>query len=366
MFPRLPVRIPQKVTKALGKLAFKTRKIRPDICIIGGIILGGGAVVVAIADTWKNKDKIEQDAETIKQLKALDPAEGVSGQEVKHDLTVAKKRMAADIFKTYWKTAALGGTSVILILSGKKLYKRQIVELSTMYASLLESYRRYRQNVINEYGAEKDQEFMYGLKTVDAIDSETGEVSKKTLLSNENQAGSIYARWLDEGKWDSENARWIWYNKLYTPNKLDLANRLICIQHECNDILTARGWLDLNTVYRKLSLPLTEEGQHVGWVRGGIINGVQGDDFVDFGVFPDYGNGRYQIPINREFLDPRSNQKCPLLDFNVICIDGIWDNIFEYDNASMVAYEKRREPGINGSLEYMDRWMQNAAYMDDK
>ena len=61
---------------------------------------------MAIADTWKNKDKIEQDAETIKQLKALDSAKGASEQEVKHDLTVAKKRMAADIFKTYWKTAA--------------------------------------------------------------------------------------------------------------------------------------------------------------------------------------------------------------------------------------------------------------------
>ena len=364
-FP-IQLRLPEKATRVLGKLIFKSKKVRPDICIIGGIILGTGAVVVGIVDTWKNKEEISNDINTIKQLKAgPEEAETQEALEVrKNDISKNRKKLAADLLKAYWKTAAMSGGSIILILSGRKLYRNQIIALSSMYASLLESYRRYRQNVIADVGAEKDQEYAYGVRTIEAIDAETGEIIKKTVV-DEGRNISRYAKWLNEGVWDNKNHRWIWRNILYTPNKLELQARLNMIQNECNDILRRRGFMTLNQVYDKLSLPPTEEGQHVGWVRGGFVDGSAGDDFIDFGVFPNYCGGKYQLPVNRQFLDPRSNQACPLLDFNVICLDDIWNNIFEYDNRSMTAYEQRNHGGYAGSAESLDRWFQHADICGD-
>lgn len=354
-FPRIPFKLPQKVTTALGKLVFKTRKLKPDICIIGGVVLGGAAIVVAVVDTWKGKDKITEDINAVKGCKEHLDKTKESNEEFKNtpvmnemlvegdkkSVRLAKKKLAVDLFKTYWKTVALSGASFVLIIYGKRQYRRQIIELGTMYATLLESYRQYRKRVVDEYGAEKDQEFAYGIKTIETIDAETGEVVKKTEPFLDKHMASPYARFLNEGEWDEENCRWIWHNSLYSNNKLILESNLRRIQSECNDILRANGWLDLNTVYRKLCLPMTEAGQHVGWVRGGIIDGDMGDDFVDFGVFDDYEGGKYQLPINKAFLDPYSNQRCPLLDFNVICIDGIWKNIYEYDNRSLISCEQR-------------------------
>lgn len=370
--PRLPFRIPQRLAKTVGNLLFKTKGLKPDICIVGGMILGGSALVVAVVDTWKGKDTLQDDISNVKQLsegvKNYDTSKSqkVPLESMKADLSKKRGKFYCDIFKTYWKSAALGGTSIILILHGKKLMRHQIVELSAMYASLLESYRRYRKNVIDEYGAEKDQEFLYGVKTVEAIDAETGEVVKKTIVDHNRAAGSRYARWLDEGKWDHANARWIWQNKMYTSNKLELIARIRLIENECNDYLEMFGWMTLNEVYRKLGLPQTEEGQHVGWVKGGILGGNSGDNYIDFHVFDDgFYRGRYQLPINRIFLDLDSHQKAPLLDFNVVCLDDIWANIYEYDNRSMVSYEARRQPGIEGSRESMDRLLNNFRYFGD-
>lgn len=352
---------------------FKTKRIRPDICIIGGIILGTGAIVMAVSDTWNNKETISEDIEAVKGYKNYDPEKEkaehpdhpiMTLEDAKKLKSTYQKKLAVDILKAYWRTGLMTGGSIFLILSGRKLMRKQILELSAMYASLLESYRRYRQNVIDDIGAEKDQEYAYGIKTVDAIDEETGEVTKRTMIDT-GRAASPYARWVNEGIWDSNERRWIWQNNIYTANRDELAVRIKLIQNECNDILRRRGFMTLNEVYYKLGLPMTEAGQHVGWVRGGFTDGTAGDDFIDFGVFPEFGNGKYQLPVNKLFLDKSTNQRCPLLDFNCICLDQIWDNMYEYDNRSLIAYDQRNRGGYDHSAEVLDRFFQNADYAEE-
>lgn len=321
---------------------------------------------MAVSDTWKAKDTIAEDREAIKNYKNYDPEKEkaehpeenypiMTIEDAKKMTVTYRKKLALDIVKSYWRTGLLTGGSIFFILSGRRLMKKQIIELSAMYASLLESYRRYRQNVINDIGAEKDQEYMYGVKTIEAIDAETGEQIEKTVVDYTSNL-SPYARWLDEGIYDKSQSRWIWQNNLYTRNKSDLEVKIRLIQNECNDILRRRGFMTLNEVYYKLGLPMTEAGQHVGWVRGGFTDGSAGDEYIDFGVFPEFDNGKHQLPINKKFLDPSSNQRIPLLDFNVICIDKIWNDIFEYDNRSLVSYEQRMHGGYESSKEALGRW----------
>ena len=54
-----------------------------------------------------------------------------------------------------------------------------------------------------------------------------------------------------------------------------------------NDLLKQKGYLFLNDVYKLLGLSETKSGQIVGWVYD--EKNPVGDNFVDFGIYKDYG-----------------------------------------------------------------------------
>ena len=367
---RLPrIRLPKAVVTKIGEATLKIGKKKPELCLIAGILLGGGALVLTAVETWNGKEKIENDIQEIKVLRSAEPIQEVieiEGNAVVTDMTVANRnklirkaygRTGLDFFKIYWKPIALGGTSLILIITSHRMLRRSLAEMAAMYAGLFESFRQYRKNLIDDLGPEKDQEYLYGAKQIETIDAETGENITKTVPTGTPNL-SPYSVWYNEGIYDEDSGKWIWQNSIYRPNKTEFEVLLRNIQNECNDILRMRGYMFLNEVYTKLGLPPTSAGQHVGWVRNGLTNGVAGDDYIDFGVFPEFCGGKYQLPVNKLFLDPRSNQRYPLLDFNVICIDSIFDDIFEYDNKSYIAYDKRKTKGYSGSLEHLNRWFE--------
>lgn len=363
------LKIPTAIKAPMGKLLFKTKKIRPEIRLGLTIALNAVAVAGTIIETWKGKDVIQNDISKVKEWKEYEPEKAlaanpnaiiISEEERLKLLQNARIALFVDILKHSWKPGLCWIASIGLGIYNHKDLRKQLMTVSAMYAGLMADFKEYRARVRNDVGAEKEQEYAYGIKMVDAVDSETGEITKKPLpFSDMKTPGSKYARWLNAGIWDNDKNRWIWANPVYSANKLELQYRIRSIQDSCNDILRMQGWLTLNEVYKKLGLPQTEEGQHVGWVKGGFVDGHAGDDFVDFGVFPlANGDTRYQIPINTLFLDPESDQKYPLLDFNVICLDEIWNNIYEYDNNSYIVYDERgRAGGYRNSKEAYDRFM---------
>ena len=76
------------------------------------------------------------------------------------------------------------------------------------------------------------------------------------------------------------------------------------MQAQANDMLHARGHIFLNEVYDMLGIPRTEDGQLVGWIKGG--------NDVDFGIYNMYKEA------NRDFVN--GYEPVVLLDFNV---DGL-------------------------------------------
>ncbi|WP_458459268.1 DUF6353 family protein [Pseudobutyrivibrio sp.] len=365
---KLPFRLPKlpvKLTQAIGKLTYNLGRNKPGVFTIIGVAAGVGTAIWVGVTTYKNRDTIKTDISNVRELKAeyRDAEENAleSCEEIEVKLVKARRTMMKDLLKIYWKPGALGSAAVFFVLHGHNLMKRQLGEVTALLAVTTETLQRYREAVVKEYGAEKDQEFMYGAKTVEAIDAETGEVTQKIVPDpGRGYMPSIYARWLDEGDYDSATGQWKWKNNVWNSNKGRFISNLKLAQNECNDMLRSNGWLTLNDVYKKLGLPRTKEGQLVGWVRGGGVHGEHSDGYVDFRVFPEFMGGKYQLPVNRAFLDPNSGQSRPLLDFNVEPIDYLWDDIYEYDNRSNISYDKRRFLGdpYESSAEYLDRWFQ--------
>lgn len=308
---KLPVKIPQGITRAFGRAWLKTKKASPEICVISGILCGGAAVVMVGVKTWKNRDKLADDISAIKETsknvkEAKEQENAELAKEEKKELIKVSGNLVKDISKTYWIPATLSIASVGLIWGGHSILRKRLSATTAAYAMLLESYKRYRQRVVEEYGAEKDLEYAHGVKMVDAVDAETGEIVKKAMVDRDKSL-SPYARWFDEGAFDSATGQWLYRNYAWRDSPMLNEAAIRSAQVTANQMLKANGYLFLNDVYKLLGLPMSVDGQIVGWdLCGG------GDGYIDFGVFPENG---HQLPVNRLLLDGTSPNA--LLDFNV-------------------------------------------------
>ena len=311
---KFPVKLPQAVTRAMGKLWLRTKKSSPEICVVSGIVCGGAALVMVGVRTWKKKDDLQKDISLVKdRMDTIKGAKENNNQELvkseRKELVKQGGALAKDLVKTYWIPALLGVGSAGLIWGGRTMLRRELSAVTSAYALLMESYKQYRQRVIDDVGIEKDQEYMHGIKMVDAVDEKTGEVTRRAIV-DKSKSISPYSVWWCEGEFDDETGEWLWRNGMWRDNALMNESTLKCVQNAANDQLRANGFIFLNQVREMLGLPPTREGQIVGWTLCG------GDGFIDFGVFPSKQHPLEKIaPVNRLFLD---NKTCnALLDFNV-------------------------------------------------
>lgn len=311
---KFPMKMPQAVTRAMSKLWLRTKKSSPEICVVSGIVCGGAALVMVGVRTWKKKDDLQKDISLVKdRMDTIKGAKENNNQELvkseRKELVKQGGTLAKDLVKTYWVPALLGVGSAGLIWGGRTMLRRELSAVTSAYALLMESYKQYRQRVIDDVGIEKDQEYMHGIKMVDAVDEKTGEVTRRAIV-DKSKSISPYSVWWCEGEFDDETGEWIWRNGMWRDNALMNESTLRCVQNAANDYLKANGFVFLNQVREMLGLPPTREGQIVGWTLCG------GDGYIDFGVFPSKQHPLEKIvPVNRLFLDKKTCNA--LLDFNV-------------------------------------------------
>lgn len=304
------MRLPSNLTKLAGKIFLKLKDTSPEICVVGGLVCGGAALVIVGVNTWKNKETIQEDVKEAKAAVELTKAECDDKAVVAERKKVASKAcvtVTKDIVKTYWLPAVLSGTSVVLIWGGRSMLRKNLVAMTSAYMGVMESYKAYRQRVVEDAGNDKDFEYATGLKVVEHIDEATGAVEQK-IESDGRHVISRYARWFDEGEFDSRTGTWTHRNHMWKNSPLSNEAFLRERQNHWNDILTIRGYVFLNEVLDSLGIEPIAEGQDVGWTTKG------GDGYIDFGLFP-CKDHPYISPVNRLFLDGKS-PNC-LLDFNV-------------------------------------------------
>ena len=339
----LPIKLPGKLTRLAGKLLLKAKKSSPEACVISGIICGGAALVIVGVKTWKSKDILEADAKAIKDIKYEEGTQLVKKTELTDEdkkLLVAKRiDFAKDICKVYWLPGVLSVSSVVLLWGGRTLLRKDLGAVTAAYSTLMESYKKYREKVIAEYGKEKDQEFMYGAKTTQFVDGETGEVVTGPFIDKKHNI-SQYAFYFDPGEYDSETGEWIWKNFAWDDsksgkmiNKLRIRNA----QNWATDKLNSRGWVLLAEVADMLGAKPNPAWYRVGWY---YKEGQQ--NFVELGVL----EGEHQLPFNRGFTDEDNPQNVCIVEPNVDgCIDFVFTDIEQYDKrCGKRAHKKKRMP----------------------
>lgn len=311
----LPFKLGGKLAKGLAV----AKVFSPELCAAGSILFGLGCVISSCVATVKSepvvKDCVERE-ETIRKVygegdqETLRPMKDLSKSE-QNAVWDIRKDMAVMLVKNFALPAFLGLASVALNLKGLDILRKRWMETSVALAGLSKTFDEYRKRVIEDQGVEKDQQYMHGKvkETHVEVNPETGEVTgEKTAYVQKYPGISQYARVFDEGEWDEANKKWIWKNYVWKDDNDQNQANLRYIEREMNGRLVRDGFLFLNDVYRRLGIPLSIDGQVVGW----SYNSERGDHAVSFGVFDDDPR---QLPCNRDFTAGRSNT--PLLDFNV-------------------------------------------------
>lgn len=292
------------IPNQFGRQALVLQKNSPALMFSAGVFGVVATVILASRATLKLEpvvEKTQHDLALTDTVFKSNPQE-YSSEDKQRDKALIYVRAAISVGKLYVPSVAIGALSIGLLAGSHTLLNRRNAAVTAAYATLDRGFREYRQRVIADVGAEKDQEFRYGFETLEITeDSENGKKkTRKVKHVGRPNGASIYARYFDEYSvnWKSNPE----YNRFF----------LQCQQNYMNDLLNARGHVFLNEVYDSLGLERTSAGAVVGWV---LSKG--GDNFVDFGIFDETRLAA------RDFINGR--EPSVLLDFNV---DGvIYDKI---------------------------------------
>ena len=387
---KVPIKLPAKLTRAAGKLFLKLRNVSPEICVVCGIALGTAAVVTVGVKTWKHKEEMAEDISEIKKCnkpkeieapteesndtEATDISEKTTEEcdtplvpdaiwtdehERKKAELVSIFKLGKDLVKVYWLPVAFGVASIVLIWGGRTILRRDLTAATALNALLADTIAKYRKKVIDEYGPEKDQEFMYGVKMVEGTDA-NGE--KMQAASYEPKANiSQYAFVFNEGEWNEELCEWFWKNYQWSRDKQINIRKIRDIQDYANNTLVIRGWVTLGEIAEKLGVIPNSYWYRVGWIWTKEKQ-ARGENFIELGVL----EGKYQLPVNKLFMDPRHPQNFAVIEPNVDgCIDCVFDNPEKYDRrCGKRSLKNKRVPSLTQMFgeEYAEKLIRGGAY----
>jgi hypothetical protein len=260
---------PPGVTKFVNRALLKARKYSPEAAIVGGVIVGGVAIVAfcnAARHTDEVLDRHEEAMDRLNQEKPIDAEHPDS-----KDVARVYARTGVDLAKLYGPAFGLEALSIGLFLSSYGILKKRNIGILAAYNAVESAFGEYRKRVADELGEDREEEFHLGssMGLVKHLETdENGEEKEEVTMERifNNLPGSPYVKDFNaftSDQWGSPD-----YNMMF----------LKAQQNFANDLLVRNGHLFLNEVFDALGLERTKEGAVTGWVRG------HGDSYVDFGI----------------------------------------------------------------------------------
>jgi hypothetical protein len=298
-------KVTNAVTSKVGRQVLIGKKHSPTVLFAAGVAGVVTTVVLASKATLKMEDVL---AEAEKKRVEIGDAEALETDEytnddAKRDGAVVRVQTALAIGKLYAPAFAVGVISIACLSGSHVILSRRNVALTATLAGVDRMFKEYRARVVDELGAEKDQEFRYG--TVEReITVETDDGPKKKTVKVVDKKQDPYT-FLFDGTTTQNWQKIPAYNQMFLNAQQDFANQL----------LMARGHVFLNDILDALGLDRTPAGAITGWIKGAHET-KEGDGYIDFGILRDLYKGK-------QFID--GNENSIWLEFNV---DGpIYDKI---------------------------------------
>lgn len=293
------------LTRTLGKTGLKLQKYSPEILVVTGIVGVVVSAVMACKATTKASEIVEdmnEKMDTIHEVSKTATSEEYSEEDLKKDTAIVYVQTGVKFLKLYGPSLALGALSIGCILASTHILKTRNLAIAAAYSAIDKGFKDYRGRVIERFGKDLDRELRYNIKakTIEEnIVDENGEVNtvEKTVEVVNPNEHSVYAKCFDEScaGWSKDPE----FNLMFIRRQQDYAN----------EVLTKRGYIFLNEVYKMLGFQATKAGQIVGWFYDPENPDHTGDNYVDFGIYDVHKEK------NRDFVN--GYERCIWLDFNV-------------------------------------------------
>lgn len=307
---KLKLNAVNKVVGKMGKRGLRVRQIAPDIAVfvsVGAIIAG---TVMACKATLAAEDIIDNAKKELDDIERSfeENPEEYPPEDKKKYVTAVYVKAGLGFAKAYGPAVAMVSAGTFGVFKSHKTLKDRNLALAAAYGVLDRSFTSYRDRVKEELGDKLDLHFLHGAEDVTIeekiVDEETGKEKKHKVKGVAIPSdASLYGRWFDKSCTQWEN------NKDYNLLFLKRAEEFF------NNRFNARGYVFLNEIYDYLGIPMTPEGQCVGWLKG------FGDDYIDFRIWDNMyadveDRGGYYV-VRKLPKDDSVFENDIFLDFNV-------------------------------------------------
>lgn len=309
------VSIKDNIVGGIATIGNKLQKRSPEILIIVGVAGAVTSTFMACKATLKVNDILAESNETATKIKETANNEEYkdvySEDDKKKDLAICYLQTGVKLTKLYAPAVCLGALSLGAIITSNNILRKRNVALAAAYATVDQSFKQYRGNVIERFGEKIDYELKNNLKAEKIVETTTDEngnekTEEKTVyLPGDPSRISGYARYFEKYTRDEEGQTVI--NPNWEENNEYNMMFLKAMEKQANRLLKTRKRLFLNEVYQMLGLPISKAGQVVGWVYD--PENPDGDNYVSFGLY-ECGPQMYS-----DFV--YGNDPAILLNFNV-------------------------------------------------
>lgn len=323
--------------KALANVAKHTIvKHAPEILMGVGAVSFVATIVTASKETINEQEILETHKDALESAKDFYEIGQLDDKAYKSSRIKAYKYTTIETVKNYAPTMAFGATSLACFFGAYGIMRKRYATLVVAYTALEESFRAYRQRVIEDKGADADLYYLTGskVKEITVKDDDGNKTKVKQFILPDGTIASPYCFKFGKYKENGElNQQWLkepLLNRSYVYGQIDYINKQLLYDRTVftDDYkILVRGWVFLNE-FRGL---LGEDGNTAGAVVGNLLgNGEPGC------------NGYLNPTITEATeIDPETGEEisCMFIDPNV---DGlIYDIIGKKEK---VPFELKNKP----------------------
>lgn len=246
--------------RTFNLIALNAKKLAPHIALgvgVGGVIVG----TVEACKATRNLDTVIEDhnfrlVEVKKEIGIDENNDIVTNDQTddgKKEITKVYTKTAGELVKLYAKPTLIISGSIALIIGSHVSLNKRNVALGAAYAAIDSSFKKYRENVVEKYGKEIDDEMQYGIKLV----KKKGEEEPVAKVVKKESVGNGYDTVL--------------FDKLNAPGNFqcDFLSNITFIQqveNYCKQQFRSNGYLFINDVLKSLGIEPKINGQIDGWL----------------------------------------------------------------------------------------------------
>ena len=246
---------------AAGTTGLLAKKHAPEIMLTFGFV----GFIATIVETVKATNETNEILEYKETKMALIQQESAENPTYTNDIRVMDEKnlirnTRIALVKAWWKVGA-GVIFVFLNVGGAyKIINGRLVAVTVAYEGAQDFISRYRKNVVDEFGKEVDWRMANSIKA-EEFEADRKERARLYEAKKEGKKPRTkYSREASSQIFDQYSDRWRSY---WNPQQV--WDYLITVEDQLNDELRIRKHIFENDVWKRLGLPITKQGQVLGW-----------------------------------------------------------------------------------------------------